>query len=604
MAKQTEFNAPMASPGPTSGGQTITASGTTSPFHYSEQHGYRVAVMNFLELTYNGGVQYKHGNDAFGNPVLIEHENEQADFRKANTYNMAQQSGPKSISEMSSNRYMRRKRIAVYHNLARPLIDKVGAYLTRSKPRRNEAKKADWQRLRIDDWIEAMIEQGLKLTESWIGFDSAKLPDSVNTEAVAAQVDPKNQGKPYIVMADPRDVVDWDIDQSGEVTRVVIRYERKTKASFTDPGTTVIRYKEWTATDWTEYELVRTPMNENTTGKAADTGPTGPQVRLIETKAHAFGRCPWFRFKPQYPTEDLAELCRALFNKSSLLDEEHYNNTFTQKWVTGVKQESLKNVQFGSGNLLVFEQPDAATGTYGAIPGQAESLAAECERLRNAVYELVSMQHGGTKNVAESAEKKKRDLESLYTTLVEITKDIEKIDNGLTVGMDLAKADSENDLAQYSRSFDVASISELMENLEAISRQSFVPPDFRRSQAKVLMQKLEPFGDQAAYAEACDELIDISDTAVAAVTALSNAGMMTPEIAARVLGVPENETNEFVAGVEQHKAATTPNPADLVPPGEGDTGAPVDQTEGDGAEGEPAQPKPGAKPKPKSTGDA
>lgn len=544
-----------------------TDAGGVQEAHFAPDLSERLRMFAFLDLSYVGGIRYKHGFDVMGDPILIEHEQE-AYTTTGPTAAISQNTGGAGPSPdaIKVNRYGRRRRVAAYENNVRPIVDKATAYLLRTPPRRNEGSKSEHERLNLDVWIRKMVQEGLKLKESWLGFDTIRVPRDeagnplATTEQQMRELDPANGGKPYFVYADPRQVVDFDEDNDGNITRVVIEEEDETKAGFTAARKRLVSFKEWTATEWKIYEAVNddgTPKNfEGNDSIHLIVNSLAVKVKEVERGFHSFGVCPWVRFEPSFPIEDVAELSRAQFNMSSLLDEEMYQNTFTQKYATGIKPAEFSKAICGPGHVLVIENEQGSFGVVGAVDGQARMLMERIEQMRAATYAIVSMDHSGTKNVAEAAEKKKRDLESLYTMLVHIAGEAEDAENRLLVAMGVVGVkDGQPDiqaLSKYDTKFDVNSLSDLLDEIAKLAAVAYIPPSFKRRLAMQVIQKMEPFGDQEEYQTEQDAMVEVTDATSNALVSLKGAGLITPATAAAVLGVPEDEIDDFTSRFDSH----------------------------------------------------
>lgn len=517
----------------------------------------RVMRMDFLELTYKGGLDYKHGVDGEGQPVLIQHEGE---YVGAMVQSSVINLGHPSPDGMFIDRYTRRRRMAAYENQYRPIVDKFSAYITQSVPKRSDAVQKALPRVKLDTFVRDMIECGLKLTESWLGWDAAKLPTDTNlTKADAKRADPQNHGEAYLVAREPQAVVDFDEDDSRQITRVVFEEVRTTKASLTQPAQSVTQFREWTATEWVLYEAVTKKSLgdgvETLTPCLVESYTTPIDIREVERGTHSFGKCPWVRFCPKFPSEDLAELCRALFNTSSLLDEEVYKNTFTQKYATGIRPEDLIAATTGPGNWLAFPEATVKVGVLGSIEGQAQVLMARMEQLRESIFSIVSLDHTkAVKQAAESAEKRKMDLENLYSALVKIVEEVERCENLILIGLGLSVEDKTESLSRYDRKFDVNTLQDLLDQLKAVASVPFVPATFRRRMAEMVMAKLDPFGDAEEYGDDVENTIDVTVATAQALDTLKTAGCLTGELAATALGVPDDEREEFIAAFDAHPA--------------------------------------------------
>lgn len=545
----------------------------------------RLMLMDFLDLAYRGGVNYKNGVDPRGFPVLIEHESEIVSPMPSAGPG-GDDGGGMPLDVIVKNKFARRQRMATYENLVKPISDKFSAYLTRSAPKRVEGVEEDVKRLELDAFIASMVEDGLKFAESWIGWDSADIaaPDADVTEREAAEADPEDKGQPYLVIRDPRSVVDFEMDGES-VARVVFEEVVTQKGSLTSSATGYTTFREWTAKDWVLYLAVESEKNEEgaiTSLRPVLVNSTSRSVEIVEIGrgTHRFGRCPWVRFMPVFPIEDIAELNRALFNVSSLIDEELYKNTFTQKYCIGIRATDLQGAYAGPGNMLAIPNTEAQIGVLGAIEGQAQSLMARAAEIREAIYGVVSLESKG-KNVAEAAEKKKRDMEALYSLLSKITTAIEKAENELLEGVGLIADDESDERTQYDRQFDVNSLADLLADLKEVTQLPFTGAAFKRSQIQRVMAKMDPFGDQTEYVKDMDKLMDASNTTATALQTLKDAGCLTPNLAITVLGVPESEQAEFKKRFDEHADAALS--AFDKPPVIGPDGLPVEPDGQDGA---------------------
>lgn len=560
----------------------------------------RIMRMDFLELTYDGGLDYKHGVDGEGQPILIQHEGE---YMGSPVQSQVIDLGRPAPDAMFVDRYTRRRRMAAYENQYRPIIDKFSAYLTQSAPKRGDTVVADAPRLKLDTFIRDLVESGLKLSEGWLGWDTVKLPTNANvTKREVTAVDPVNKGQPYLVSRKPQCVVDFSENDSRAITRVVFEEVEETKAGLTAAAECKTFYREWTDSEWILYEAVKKdkdPQGGESYFPTFVTSYGAPiEVREIERAPHGFGRCPWVRFCPKFPSEDLAELCRSLFNTSSLLDEEVYKNTFTQKYAIGVRSEDLVTAASGAGSWMAFPEPGTQVGVLGSIEGQAQVLMNRMEQIRDAIFSIVSLDHAkAVKAAAESAEKRKMDLENLYSALVKIVEEVERCENAILVGLGMASDENTESFSRYDRKFDVNTLQDLLDQLKAVAMVPFIPPAFRRRMAEAVMTKLDPFADPEEMSEEVETMIDITAATAQACDTLKTAGCLTGPLAVRVLGIPKEDEKEFLEGFDAHPPANAGafgteldqngNPIDP-------NATPIDESENDA----PIQPPDKSKPDP------
>ena len=526
------------------------------PIYWMSDMALRIRAMSFLTTAYEGGPDYKNGYDMNGDPLLIEHEGESTVgvTLPGGSFTLQSSASGTNRETLRATRYLRRKRIAAYENNVKPIVDKYASYLTRTDPYRPDKAKEEAVRLNLDTHLDAMVVDGLKLTEAFIGLDAATMPKGDDgkpltmTEMEARAIDPVNGGKPYIVTADPMCIVDYtESKETRRMTRIVIREVVAVKASLTEKETTTTYFTEWTDTEWKKYRKLEGDDITSELGGDA-------QVVLEAQGTHSFPRCPWVRFCPKkFPIKDIADGNRLLFNLQSLHNEELFQNTFTQKWATGLNTEAMQKLSTGTGTFLNSEDPDSKFGTFGAIPDQANSILEAINAVRDSIYLAASMDSVGEKNVAEAAEKKKRDLEALYTSLAGIVAEIERVENELHFLLGSADEFDMETRVQYPREFDVTTLSEALLNGKAANELAFMPASFKRAQALAVIQKIDAFGDHLQYREDVENAIDLTPTTVQSIVDLNREGLVTPEIVADLLGVPEKMRAEFIKAVEGHK---------------------------------------------------
>lgn len=510
---------------------------------------------NFLEASYKGGPEYKDAKDCKGQPVLIEHENERTDLTLtgASVPNASDQVN-KSEATLKSEKYGRRKRTASYINYVRPIVDKIRAYVLQTVPVRPEDDKEiskEIARIELDKKIDRFLLDGLIFTEAWIGFDTKSFTPQTGrktvTQAEIDKADPKHRGKPYIVNIDPRCVVDYDIDEdTGEVTRVVIEEVVRSKASIMSQTSLSVFYREWTKTSWTLYRLV-----PNTSG----------DIRVVRDNggSHSFGRCPFFRGVIPFPIKDICELNRHHFNVGSVLDEEEYANTFSQRYITGMSPADVAVTDRGAGNTMVLPSEFAKVGIISGDPQQSVALMTRLEDIKIAIFDIVSMNHP-EKSVSESAEKKKRDLEALYTLLSKIADVVETVENDLLLAMEIYKPEDDTKRSHYNKQFDVFSVGELIGQVNEVSKAPFVAPTLKRRLTLALAQKVDPFGPHGTYKSEVDGMFDTSSTIIESLMGMKREGAMTTEMLVTALSIPKTFVSSLEDAIDMHTQANLIGP--------------------------------------------
>lgn len=520
----------------------------------------RRMLMGFLDRSYKGGVDYKRGTDGSGMTVLIAHEAESSIIDpKLIEIAAATNQGPvKGQDPQFGTKFLRRLGTAAYENHVKPILEIFSAYLTMVRPERAKDVQPKVEILKLDDFMSRAVDDALQLTEAWIGWDAHDVPGGdYATKADAAATDPLNKGEPYLVRRDPRSVVDFEVDaDSGRVIRVVFEELEVTKATLTAMASRVTYFREWTETEWSLYKAVKQEGAGDTNAWVGCEclSNSDQQVVLLETNKHLFSGCPWVRLCIPFPTEDIADLNRLLFNIQSLLNEEQYSNTFTQKWITGLRPDQAGTLTVGAGQVWLFQDPNTKIGALGAMADQAASLMERVRDIREAIYKIVCMETSA-KNQVEAAEKKKRDMERLYTMLVKVTARVEAAENALLVGLGLADEKDSKTLSVYSTGFDVEVLSSVLDDLKKVNDIPFIPNSFKRAAALMVMSRIQPRGDVGEFEKEAHESVDGSLNTAQAVELLRNAGTLTADMAIALLGVPLAMQADFKTEFDKHATA-------------------------------------------------
>lgn len=521
--------------------------------------------VRFLRMSYNCDDDYRRGLDQFGEPIILPHEGEAQIGGATGTATTVQQSMAQG-SAAGSLRYRRRVSMAspVPHFCS--IVSQVAGYLTSAKPKRAESLASEFARVKMDEWIAATVYDSLKFGRAWIGVDSKRIePDSrdargqpIVTAAAARQQDPENQGRPYIVSAEPDSIVDYSVDyddkstfKQGRVYRVVIEYTQRSRESFASPEVESKFWIEWTDQWWAKYieEIEVSGEGKSQVAKTV--------LKIVEVQTHNFPACPWAFLDVMFPSMPLANMQRTHTNLISYKNEEHAQATFTQRYIVGVEGQGNSSIASGPGNTIFISNENAKVGSFGADPDQARSLAESADAIVTEMYEVACLDNTASKNVAEAATKKIRDMEPLYKYLEQATDSIETIDNWLATMLGILGDKSE--LAShttYSRQFDVASIGEMISIAKELATAPFVPPTLLRRVIERIIAKLEPFSDDREYAEEVARQFNITPSLVSSISELQREGILTAEMLVRAMGMPDDLKSALLSRMALHNAAT------------------------------------------------
>ncbi len=343
----------------------------------------------FYETTYAGGPGYKRGLDSTGEAILYKHD----DLRE---------------SELG---FKRRQRMATYKNHAKPIVKKFVEYVYRQDIERDSANERwvkwlqniDGEQTELNPFVRRCMRNAVKLGRYYIGVDTNKPMDLGEVSISQARA----MGLQMILVAiHPRNVLNWRRRNDALVEALV---------TYDDGATAVL---------WTPSTLTRIGL-----------GKDGVVEAVEDPMPHTWGRLPIIEVAPFEGDSligDIAELSRDNLVLDSLLHEELYNATFTQRWVSGTDENSLQSALSGPGRIITMPNPDAKVMSTGGDPAQAATLQAAIDANTRDIY-----RHAGLKaedplqvGVAKSGVALRvefNDLAALLSAIAEEGERVEKI---------------------------------------------------------------------------------------------------------------------------------------------------------------------------------
>ena len=244
--------------------------------------------------------------------------------------------------------YENRRRRAHYHNIVATTINSLVSHALKKGVMRtgNDEIKEFWKSIdcaRKTD-IDTFMRDGLRMAQvegmMWACVDVEK----VTPGETAKGENP--DGKPYAYWVNPLDILDWSVDEDGEIQWikqfVYFEGERAPK----EPIKPMHRFRMWYP-DHVEEQ---------------DVDPKSGEEGEVKTTKHTLGRVP---FEPLYAkrnheaafpdgeplASDLAKSANAIYNYTSLLDEILYKQTFS--WLA-VPDKNVDAVQIGTNTVFGY----------------------------------------------------------------------------------------------------------------------------------------------------------------------------------------------------------------------------------------------------------
>ncbi len=265
----------------------------------------------------------------------------------------------------------RRKR-AYYCNYVRSIVNSLVSHSMARAPTRegDDGLKKFWDGVdptrtkSMDKFMETGLQQASVQGIMWCCTD----------------VDPDDKTNPYSYWVSPLDILDWEVDEDGEIVWLKQFCYTEAERTWKEGVTPRYRFRIWTRKDVTTYE----------------TSPTGSDLKDLGTVTHPVGRVP---FDPLYSLRtdeklfpdgtalaiDLCKCANAIYNFTSLLSEILYKQTFS--WLA-IPDKNADVVQMGVNTAFGYDPAGtSAVPTYlSPDPEQArvimESINAAVEQSR------------------------------------------------------------------------------------------------------------------------------------------------------------------------------------------------------------------------------
>lgn len=245
--------------------------------------------------------------------------------------------------------YENRRKRAHYLNFIRPIVKSLVSHAMKKDPTREgpDALKEFWEG--VDCEREESIGDFVKDGSRWAQVEGIMW-------ACVDQNPAGDDKDPYAYWVSPLDIFDWGMTDDGKQIAWLKQFVYTEKQrTWSDPITPVYRFRVWSQTDVTTYEV----------------GSNGGE-KVVGRRAHAAGQVPFVPLFSQRDKEsvfpdgipimaDACKLANSVYNYSSLKDEIGYKQTFS--WLA-IPDKRIDAVQIGLNTCFGY---DPGT-TGGAVP--------------------------------------------------------------------------------------------------------------------------------------------------------------------------------------------------------------------------------------------
>ena len=371
----------------------------------------------FWRLSYEGGAKYKDGKDASGEEVFIKHEQES-------------QKGVK-----------RRKRLSVYRNYCKPIVNKYNDFIFTQPIKREDENEIylEWC-LDVDNLGTSLHHYMRELSRiAAVEGTAYTLIESTKEDPEQTQAQSLIAGnRLFLVTIDNDRIINWT-ESSGVMTQVLVYFPQYNELRLYEKDTITRAFID--SKDRMKIKIVDEPMKH-------------PYGILPVVRVESMPNC-------NSQIEDIAECNKSLYNMDALLREELARQTFTQWLVTGVDAEDMMKAEavLGGRKLWCINKQGIEAKQLGSDISQAESIRKTIDGDIREIYRLSGLQNPEVVQGAESGRALKIRWNDVAITAGAIADNAEHSENKIielwTAGMGGAQEITPSD---YPENFDTESL--------------------------------------------------------------------------------------------------------------------------------------------------
>lgn len=413
--------------------------------------------------------------------------------------------------------YENRRKRAHYINFIQPITKSLVSHATKKEAVRDgsDAMLEFWKGVNCerDISIRDFMRDGLRwaavLGLVWACVDKRNAVDPN---------DPDSDTKPYAYWVSPLDIFDWGVDDDGDIEWLKQFVYTEQKRTWDQPIVPVYRFRVWTKTEVTTYEV-------DATGK--------PMV--VTRRTHGAGRVPFEPLFSQRDNEsvfpdgtpimgDACKLANSIFNYSSLKDEIGYKQTFS--WLA-IPDKNVDKVAIGLNTAFGYDPMHTnAVPTYvSPDPEQArvlmEFIASGLEQLRSMLGVGRGRSDGSMeKSSADALELESEDKRSILGDIAAEAQNFElRLADLVSVYNGEGDAVREKTRVAYATDYDLRSFTDEVNEYLVFSQIGLSPEVALRSKQDLVKKHFSdlPAADVEALAESMEaqQKTDLAEAAAA-----------------------------------------------------------------------------------------
>ena len=364
----------------------------------------------------------------------------------------------------------KRKLRAYYYNYCAPIVNAYNSFIYRQEIQR------DFGGLEGDPLFEQFMDNADKQGNSYeTFFPRMSKWASVNGLRFLlvdkpAEVADTKRGEieasiyPYFVHIDPQNVLDWGLDEFGNLKWIKIKEGSGDPETFQDERDAGERYRIWYADRWELWEVKE--VNGEKKAVMTDEGahpvgevPVIPVVHVSEEPMRGFSLL-----------NDIAYVNRALFNWCSLLDEILYRQTFSQLVMPEDPANPVGDMTLGTEKGLTFPMNSTHPPEFiSPDASQAQVLMAQVEKGVEEIYRLATLR--GAIGVEEQSSGVARSYDFMITnnTLSDKAHNMEAVEvRALRFWAKWQGIEDPEVSVQYPTEFEISALADEIQNIISV----------------------------------------------------------------------------------------------------------------------------------------
>lgn len=389
--------------------------------------------------------------------------------------------------------FFNRTQRAYYYNFVKSVVNSLVSHATKRGAQRDgdDLSKRFWDGVDVSrtQTISQYVRTGLRWTCAkgimWTCVDARAAGD---VDTAASKVSPVKDDQPYAYWVSPLDVLDWEVDEYGQL--VWLKQFKN-----------VTGKREWNQGIDQRFQFLIWHRDRVETW---ETNSKGGAPRQLPTRSYAhLNRVPW---EPLYLLRDEAydfpdgkalveDLCKGanhVFNLCSLLSEILYKQTFS---LLTIPDKRVDVMQVGITSAVGYDPGVTGGARPEFLSPDADQARVFLESIGNTISELRQSMGVGRgrsegsmqKSAAESQELESEDKRSILGDIAASAEDFERRLDSLVTAYRKQKPSAETSI-EYSREFDVRALKAEVD--EALSFEKLgISPEVKLEMVEQLVRR-------------------------------------------------------------------------------------------------------------------